>query len=80
MLASADGIGKRYMGCHIAGVMGWPGAAWVERAEREREERTDLLLTALQPKPAMVVADIGAGTGYLGVWAAEGRRRQHALP
>jgi len=63
--AGADGIGKRYMGRDIAGVMGWQGAAWLERAEREREERTDLLVTALQLKPGMVVADIGAGTGYL---------------
>ena len=63
--AGADGIGKRYMGRDIAGVMGWQGAAWLERTEREREERTDLLVTALQLKPGMVVADIGAGTGYL---------------
>ena len=63
--AGADGIGKRYMGRDIAGVMGWQGAAWLEREERERQERTDLLVTALQLKPGMVVADIGAGTGYL---------------
>ena len=63
--AGADGIGKRYMGRDIAGVMGWQGAAWLEREEREREERTDLLVKALQLKPGMVVADIGAGTGYL---------------
>ncbi len=63
--ASADGIGKRYMGREIAGVMGWQGAAWLEREEREREERTDLLVAALQLRPGMVVADIGAGTGYL---------------
>jgi precorrin-6B methylase 2 len=63
--AGADGIGKRYMGRDIAGVMGWQGAAWLEREEREREERTDLLVRALQLKPGMVVADIGAGTGYL---------------
>jgi precorrin-6B methylase 2 len=63
--AGADGIGKRYMGRDIAGVMGWQGAAWLEREEREREERTDLLLAALPLAPGMVVADIGAGTGYL---------------
>jgi len=63
--ASADGIGKRYMGREIAAVMGWQGAAWLEREEREREERTDLLLAALALRPGMVVADIGAGTGYL---------------
>jgi len=63
--AGADGIGKRYMGRDISGVMGWQGAAWLEREEREREERTDLLVAALQLMPGMVVADIGAGTGYL---------------
>jgi SAM-dependent methyltransferase len=63
--ASADGIGKRYMGREIAGVMGWQGAAWLERQEREREERTDLLIAALELKPGMTVGDIGAGTGYL---------------
>jgi precorrin-6B methylase 2 len=61
---SADGIGKRYMGREIAGVMGWQGAAWLEREEREQEERGDLLLRELGLKPGMVVADIGAGTGY----------------
>jgi precorrin-6B methylase 2 len=63
--ASVDGIGKRYMGREISGVMGWQGAAWLERDKREREERTDLLLDALALQPGMVVADIGAGTGYL---------------
>jgi SAM-dependent methyltransferase len=62
---SADGIGKRYMGREIAQVMGWQGAAWLEREEREREERTDLLLGELALRPGMVVADIGAGTGYI---------------
>ena len=61
---SADGIGKRYLGREISGVMGWQGAAWLEREEREKEERGDLLLRELSLKPGMVVADIGAGTGY----------------
>jgi len=63
--ASADGIGKRYMGREIAAVMGWQGAAWLEREEREREEGTHLLVKALDLKPGMVVADVGAGTGYI---------------
>lgn len=63
--ASADGTGKRYLGREIAHVMGWQGAGWLERQEREQEERTDLLLKALALKPGMTVADIGAGTGYL---------------
>ncbi len=61
---SADGIGKIYMGREIAGVMGWQGASWLEREERGREERPDLLLPELDLKAGMTVADIGAGTGY----------------
>jgi precorrin-6B methylase 2 len=62
---SVDGIGKRYLDREISGVMGWQGASWLERDKREREERTDLLLDTLALQPGMVVADIGAGTGYL---------------
>lgn len=61
---SPDGIGKAYMGREIAQVMGWQGAAWLEREEREKEERGDLLLRELALKPGQDVADIGAGTGY----------------
>lgn len=62
--ASRDGIGKFYQGREIAHVMGHLGASWLERPEREREERTDLLLKALDLIPTDVVADIGAGTGF----------------
>ena len=61
---SPDGIGKRYMGREIAGVMGWEGAQWLERDSRAREERPELLLRELALAPGMTVADIGAGTGY----------------
>lgn len=62
--ASRDGIGKYYMGREISHVMGHLGAGWLERTEREREERTDLLIKNLPLQPGHVVADIGAGTGY----------------
>jgi len=61
---SRDGIGKRYLGREISHVMGHRGAAWLERPERERQERTDLLITNLPLTSDSVVADIGAGTGY----------------
>jgi ubiquinone/menaquinone biosynthesis C-methylase UbiE len=61
---SPDGTGKYYMGREIAQVMGHTGAEWLERPEREQEERTDALLQALSLQPDDVVADIGAGTGY----------------
>lgn len=53
--ASADGIGKSYMGLEIAAMMGWQGAAWLERQERDREERTDLLIATLDLHPGYVV-------------------------
>jgi protein-L-isoaspartate O-methyltransferase len=59
-----DGIGKYYFGREIAQVMGHQGASWLERPEREEEERTDLLLTELKLKPGDAVADVGAGSGY----------------
>ena len=61
---SADGIGKSYMGREIASVMGWQAAGWLERPERQQEERPDLLLAELKLTPGMVVADVGAGSGY----------------
>jgi ubiquinone/menaquinone biosynthesis C-methylase UbiE len=61
---SSDGIGKVYMGREIAQVMGHLGASWLERAERAREEGTELLIKNLPLKPTDTVADIGAGTGY----------------
>lgn len=63
-LPSRDGIGKFYMGREISHVMGHLGAGWLERPERERQERTDLLIAGLNLSDDFVVADIGAGTGY----------------
>jgi ubiquinone/menaquinone biosynthesis C-methylase UbiE len=59
-----NGIGKFYMDREIAQVMGHLGADWLERPRRQQEERTDKILAALPLKPGMVVADVGAGSGY----------------
>jgi SAM-dependent methyltransferase len=59
-----NGIGKFYMGREIAHVMGYQGAEWLERPERVEEERPDQVVEQMKLKPADVVADIGAGTGY----------------
>jgi ubiquinone/menaquinone biosynthesis C-methylase UbiE len=61
---SRDGIGKVYQGREISHVMGHLGADWLERPERQQEERPDLLIEALGVRPGDTVADIGAGSGY----------------
>jgi len=62
---SPDGIGKFFMGREIAHVMGHQAADWLERPEREAEENTNLMVDSLKLKPGEIVADIGAGTGYI---------------
>ena len=51
-------------GRKIAPVMGVAGAGWLDRSERETEEAPEKALDALNILPGMMVADIGAGTGY----------------
>jgi protein-L-isoaspartate O-methyltransferase len=48
----------------FAPVMGVGGAGWLERSEREQEEAPSKAIEALDLNPGMVVADIGAGSGY----------------
>jgi ubiquinone/menaquinone biosynthesis C-methylase UbiE len=59
-----NGINKWYMGRQIAQVMSHYGIDWLERQEREMEENTSQLLKNLAVKPGMLIADIGAGSGY----------------
>ncbi len=65
-LAQATGThpisGRRY-----AGVMGHQGAAWLDRSERDAEEQPARALEAIGISPGMVVADVGAGSGYMTV-------------
>ena len=60
-----NGIGKFFMGREIAHVMGHQAADWLERPEREAEERTDEMVAALKFREGEVVADIGCGSGYV---------------
>lgn len=62
---SPGGIGKCFMGREIAGVMGHQAADWLERPEREAEERTDLLVETLKFRKGEAVADIGCGSGFI---------------
>ncbi|MGF1522969.1 MAG: class I SAM-dependent methyltransferase [Leptolyngbyaceae cyanobacterium] len=68
---SRDGIGKVYMGREIAQVMGHEGAYWLERPSRELQEHPQLIVDQLGLEPANVVADLGAGTGYMSVRLAQ---------
>jgi len=60
-----NGIGVFYLGREIAHVMGHQAADWLERPEREEEERSDLMVDSLKFHPGEVVADIGCGSGYI---------------
>lgn len=55
----------------IAPTMSVEGADWLERPEREREERPEKAITSLHLAPGMNVGEIGAGTGYYGLRIAK---------
>ncbi|MEQ3655964.1 MAG: class I SAM-dependent methyltransferase [Dokdonia sp.] len=59
-----NGTGKWYMDREIAYVMGYQGMDWLERREREAEEKTSVLLKNMDIQPSDHIADIGAGSGY----------------
>lgn len=54
-------------GRQYANVMGYQGADWLDREERDIEENPDAALDALGLTPGLVVADVGAGSGYMSV-------------
>lgn len=54
--------GRKY-----AMVMGFGGADWLERPERDWEENPDRAIDLLGLKKGMTVGDVGAGTGYFSV-------------
>ena len=56
-----------YRGRQIAPVMGYLGAEWLERGEREATEEPEKVLDALAIEEGSIVADVGAGTGYFSV-------------
>jgi ubiquinone/menaquinone biosynthesis C-methylase UbiE len=58
-------------GRRFAPVMGYQGADWLDRAERVTEEEPDMALDAIGIAPRAVVADVGAGSGYMTVKLAQ---------
>src|SRR5574341_368971 len=67
-LACAQGT-HPITGRQIAGVAGdW---VWLDRSEREQEEEPRRAVELIGIKPGMVIADVGAGTGYFTVMLAQ---------
>lgn len=54
-------------GRRFAGVMGYEGADWLDRPEREAEEEPERALDAIRIAAGSTVADVGAGSGYMTV-------------
>jgi precorrin-6B methylase 2 len=68
ILVSAQAPGTHPIsGRRFAPVMGFGGADWLERSERDLEEAPDKALDAIGIRPGSTVADIGAGSGYMTV-------------
>jgi ubiquinone/menaquinone biosynthesis C-methylase UbiE len=62
--AQAPGV-HPISGRRFAPIMGYQGAEWLERSERDQEEEPDVALAALKIPMGASVADIGAGSGYI---------------
>ena len=45
----------------------YTGTDWLDRSEREEEEQPDRALELIGIKPGMIIADVGAGSGYMSV-------------
>jgi cyclopropane fatty-acyl-phospholipid synthase-like methyltransferase len=60
----------------IAPTMSVQGAGWLDRPEREAEEAPSIAVRALQLGRGMVVADVGAGSGYYTVRLARAVGRE----
>jgi ubiquinone/menaquinone biosynthesis C-methylase UbiE len=61
---AAGGAPQEATGRKPAQVMSHEGAAWLEREGRDQEEKPEVVLEAMDLRPGMTVAEIGAGTGY----------------
>ena len=62
--AQQDGV-HPISGRRFAGVMGFQGADWLDRLEREAEEEPERALDEIRVAAGSTVADVGAGSGYM---------------
>lgn len=65
--AGAEVESGTYLGRRLAPPMGWQGADWLERPEREDEEKPEHVLDVIGVARGSVVADVGTGSGYFAV-------------
>jgi predicted methyltransferase len=80
LIAVVLGLGAFYVGTQLAGTRPVPprhpltgrqiagiatDASWLDRATREQEEAPAQALALIGIRPGMVVADVGAGSGYM---------------
>lgn len=61
---SIDQPKSTYQGRQIAKTMSYHGASWLTRSSREQEERSSMLLEALEVQPGQTVCDLGCGNGF----------------
>src|SRR4051812_1086178 len=64
-LASAQGGVHPLSGRRYAQTMGVEGADWLDRSERDLEEDPDRAIDILKLQKGAIVADVGAGSGYM---------------
>ncbi|MCB0793878.1 MAG: methyltransferase domain-containing protein [Flavobacteriales bacterium] len=72
-----DGIGKFYMGREIAHTMSAAHADWLDRPERQREEKPDRMLARMRIEPTDRIADVGCGTGFHAIRMARSAAEGH---
>ena len=64
LLKGFPGGREYYRGRQIAPVMGYQGADWLIRPEREQNEQPEKVLDVLKIEKGQTVCDFGAGNGY----------------
>ncbi len=71
LLKGFPGGREYYRGRQIAPVMGYQGANWLIRPEREQNEQPEKVLDVLKLEKGQTVCDFGAGNGYFSLRMAQ---------